>query len=156
YMICETSQVALDNMIIGCDDAPVVLWNAIDAYFAPGVIEEMFGAYCELLGRLADDAKAWSERCPVGLPRRMREARVRTNAVTLAENDGALLHTLARKHLREWSDRPALITEHITLTYGELFGAAARLGAQLRSKGEAPATLVAIVMEKGWEQILAA
>ena len=155
YMICETSQVCLDNMIIGVGDAPVILWNSVDAYFAPGVVEEMFGAYCELLGRLADHRDTWSERRPVGLPRGMREARARSNAMGEIE-EGALLHTLAREHLQAWSDRPAVITEQTTLTYGELFGAAAKLGAQLRGKGPTRETLVAIVMEKGWEQVLAA
>jgi amino acid adenylation domain-containing protein len=155
HMICETSQVALDNMIIGYGASPIVLWNSVDEYFAPGVVEDMFGAYCELLGRLADDRGAWSERRPVGLPRRMREVRARANAMSLVE-EGGLLHTLPRKHLRAWSDRPAVITAHRTLTYGELFGAAAKLGAELRSKGHGPDTLVAIVMEKGWQQILSA
>ncbi len=155
HMICETSQVSLDNMVIGVGDSPVVLWNSVDEFFAPGAVEDMFGAYCELLGRLADDRTAWSERRAVGLPRRMREARERANAMGTV-GDGELLHTLPRKHLREWSDRPALITEHRTITYAELFGAAAVLGAELRGKGQTRETLVAIVMEKGWEQILAA
>jgi amino acid adenylation domain-containing protein len=155
HLICETSQVCLDNMIIGAGDSPIVLWNSVDEYFAPGVVEDMFGAYCELLGRLADDPAAWSERRSVGLPLRMREARARANATGMVE-EAPLLHTLARRHLREWFDRPALITEQITLTYGELFGASAKLGIQLRGKGQMRETLVAIVMEKGWEQILSA
>jgi amino acid adenylation domain-containing protein len=155
YMICETSQVALDNMVIGAGDSPIVLWNSVDEYFAPRVVEQMFGAYCELLGRLADERAVWSERRPVGLPRRMRETRARANAMSTVE-DG-LLHTLPRKHLCDWSDRPAVITEHRTLTYAELFGAAAQLGAELRRKrGTARDSLVAIVMEKGWEQVLSA
>jgi amino acid adenylation domain-containing protein len=154
YMICETSQVSLDNMIIGDGDSPIVLWNSLDEYFAPGIVEDMFGAYCELLGRLADDPRAWSDRRPVHPPRRMREVRDRANAASVTE-EGGLLHTLGRKNLSEWSGRPAIIAEDVTITYGELFGAAAKLGNRLR-EGQVRGGLVAIVMEKGWEQILSA
>ncbi|HKE18418.1 MAG TPA: amino acid adenylation domain-containing protein [Kofleriaceae bacterium] len=155
HMVCETSQVCLDNMVIGVGDSPVVLWNSVDQYFAPGVVEDMFGAYCELLGRLADDRAAWSERRAVRLPRRMRAARERANA-TSASDEGALLHTLARAHLRERSDRPAIIAGGATITYGELFGAAAALGGELRRRRPARDSLVAIVMQKGWEQVVSA
>jgi amino acid adenylation domain-containing protein len=155
HMVCETSQVCLDNMIIGAGDAPIVLWSSVDEYFAPGVVEDMFGAYCELLGQLADDPAAWTARRVVGLPGRMREARDRANA-TAKLHGGGLLHTLARGQLRAWADRPAVITEATTLTYRELFGAAAKLGRELRRKGQGREALVAIIMDKGWEQILSA
>jgi hypothetical protein len=32
HMICETSQVSLDNMVIGSGDSPIVLWNSVDEY----------------------------------------------------------------------------------------------------------------------------
>ncbi|MDB5609467.1 MAG: non-ribosomal peptide synthetase [Bradyrhizobium sp.] len=148
HMICETSQVCLDNIITGLGDAPILLWNSVDEYFAPGVVEDMFCAYCDLLGRLADDAGAWTEEHPVKLPSRMRQAREHANATRMVVDKGSLVHTLARQHLRERPDRPALISEHMTLTYGELFGAAAKLGELLRSKGQERDVLVAIVIEK--------
>src|ERR1700737_3890964 len=52
--------------------------------------------------------------------------------------------------------RPAVISHNRTLSYGELLVLARAWGQKLRSLGVGPQTLVAIVMEKGWEQIVAA
>src|SRR5262249_14408599 len=42
-----------------------------------------------------------------------------------------------------------------TLTYEELYRAAHQVGRRLRQLGARPNTLVAVVMEKGWEQVVA-
>lgn len=51
--------------------------------------------------------------------------------------------------------RPAVISSRRTLSYAELAAASRSLGHRLRSLGVRPNTLVAVVMEKGWEQIVA-
>jgi pyochelin synthetase len=52
-------------------------------------------------------------------------------------------------------DRPAVITRTRTLSYGELLSLSRAWGRRLRDLGAKPNTLVAVVMEKGWEQIVA-
>lgn len=49
--------------------------------------------------------------------------------------------------------RPAVISSSRTLSYGELLSVSRNLGHRLKSLGVRPNTLVAIVMDKGWEQI---
>ena len=51
-------------------------------------------------------------------------------------------------------ERPAVISLSEGLSYGELLSASRVLGHRLRSLGVKPNTLVAIVMDKGWEQIV--
>lgn len=51
--------------------------------------------------------------------------------------------------------RPAVISSTRTLSYGDLVSDARSLGHRLRALGVRPNTLVAVVMEKGWEQIVA-
>jgi len=51
--------------------------------------------------------------------------------------------------------RAAVIASERTLTYGDLLSASRILGWRLRGLGVRPNTLVAIVMDKGWEQIAA-
>ena len=51
--------------------------------------------------------------------------------------------------------RPAVISSTRTLSYGDLVSDARFLGHRLRALGVRPNTLVAVVMEKGWEQIVA-
>ncbi|MFZ1916807.1 MAG: amino acid adenylation domain-containing protein [Terriglobales bacterium] len=51
-------------------------------------------------------------------------------------------------------ERPALISVSGGLSYGELLSASRMLGHQIRALGVKPNTLVAIVMDKGWEQVV--
>ena len=52
-------------------------------------------------------------------------------------------------------DRPAVISDAGTLTYGELLRRARACARKLRDLGARPNSLVAVAMEKGWEQIVA-
>lgn len=51
-------------------------------------------------------------------------------------------------------ERPAVISVSGGLSYGELLSASRMLGHRLRALGVKPNTLVAIVMDKGWEQVV--
>src|SRR5206468_3941855 len=50
---------------------------------------------------------------------------------------------------------PAVITAERVLTYAELDRLACRIGRRLRQSGAQPNRLVAVVMDKGWEQVAA-
>ncbi len=66
-----------------------------------------------------------------------------------------LLHTLFMTQVEAHADAPAVIAPHRTLTYRELEQQATQVGHWLQHGGAVPNTLVAVVMEKGWEQIVA-
>src|SRR5208282_3127758 len=51
-------------------------------------------------------------------------------------------------------ERPAVISVSGGLSYGELLSASRVLGHRLQELGVKPNTLVAIVMDKGWEQVI--
>ena len=114
----------------------------------------MLGAYDALLRRLADDPAAWEEERRSLVPAEQLENRRAVNA-TEAPVTPALLHTLFAAKAVERGDRPAVVTERRTLTYGELARLTARLARILRQEGARPNRLVAVVLEKGWEQIAA-
>lgn len=50
-------------------------------------------------------------------------------------------------------ERPAVVSVTGTLSYGELLRCSRALGHRLRELGVKPNTLVAVVMDKGWEQV---
>src|SRR5262249_28059200 len=52
-------------------------------------------------------------------------------------------------------DQPAVISSHRVLSYEELSLRSNRVGHTLKALGARPNTLVAVVMEKGWEQVVA-
>src|SRR6185436_7675407 len=67
-----------------------------------------------------------------------------------------LLHRPFLERAAAAPERPAVISRRRTLTYGELDRLSERVARWLREAGARPGRLVAITMEKGWEQVVAA
>ena len=61
--------------------------------------------------------------------------------------------TLSKSHFD--TTKLAVVSSHRTLTYLELYRLANQVAYRLRQLGAKPNTLVAVVMEKGWEQVVA-
>lgn len=66
-----------------------------------------------------------------------------------------LLHELVTSKLGEHADREAVITSNKRMTYGELDQRSTLLANQLIEDGLTANQLVAVVMKKGWEQVVA-
>lgn len=66
-----------------------------------------------------------------------------------------LIQDLFLEQATRTPERPAVISSTRTLSYADLLFLARALGHRLRGLGVRPNTLVAIAMEKGWEQIAA-
>ncbi|MGB7332960.1 MAG: AMP-binding protein, partial [Terriglobales bacterium] len=75
--------------------------------------------------------------------------------MTNSDNPDCLIQDLFLEQARRTPEWPALISSARTLSYKDLLFHARALGSRLRALGVRPNTLVAIVMEKGWEQIVA-
>ena len=154
YAISQTPQVWLDHQISEQDGALVFNWDVIEELFPPGLIEDMFASYCNWLQQLANTDSAWEETHPQLLPPRQLASIVAVNDTDAPLNQKTL-HSLFQKQVAVRSQCPAVITPEQTLTYEELHQLANNLGHQLRQLGATPNTLVAVIMEKGWEQIVA-
>ena len=147
FALTQTPQVLLDQMAAVSGGALIVWWDAVAELFPGGMLDEMFDSFRDLVLRLAEQETAWSATTsPVLLPRKQ----IVNDICTESEE---LLHTLFLKQLGARGDEPAVITPSRTLGYGELHRRASRIAQLLRESGVAPNSLVAIVMEKGWEQI---
>lgn len=66
-----------------------------------------------------------------------------------------LVQDLFFEQARRVPERPAVISPSRRLSYGELASLSRTWSRALRQRGTRPNTLVAVVMEKGWEQIVA-
>nr|WP_272919842.1 amino acid adenylation domain-containing protein [Streptomyces sp. SID5468] len=66
-----------------------------------------------------------------------------------------MLHRDFIAHAAAHPEAVAVICEARSLTYGELDAESARTARHLADHGAGPETLVAVVMEKGWEQVVA-
>jgi amino acid adenylation domain-containing protein len=154
YGISQTPQVWLDHQVFEQRGALTFNWDAVEAMFPSGLLDDMFASYEALLRRLATDAASWHEAERRLVPPAQLAVRAAANA-TDAPVPEVLLHALFEARAAERPDAPAVITSGRTLTYGELLRRSSALAHELRSRGASRERLVAVVMEKGWEQVVA-
>ncbi|MBD1924286.1 amino acid adenylation domain-containing protein [Microcoleus sp. FACHB-831] len=159
YGITQTPQVFLDHQVAEEAGALVFNWDAVEAIFPAGMLDDMFAAYCNFLESLAEKEENWQEIHPQLIPHRQLQQLAAINATdaSLWADTGVppLLHTLFTAQVDLQAEKAAVITTERTLTYAELYRLANQLGHKLRDLGAKPNQLVAVVMEKGWEQVVA-
>jgi amino acid adenylation domain-containing protein len=156
YAISQTPQVWIDHQVTEQHGRLGYNWDVVEGLFPAGLIEAMFQSYWELLERLAKEEGAeetWRSPLVDLLPARQRAERIAVNDTEQAFGPAAreLLHTL----MAPASDTIAIVAPDRTLTYCEVHARARLLGRRLRAAGARPNTLVAVVMDKGWEQAIA-
>ncbi|NEQ98924.1 MAG: amino acid adenylation domain-containing protein [Cyanothece sp. SIO2G6] len=181
YSLSQTSQVYLDHQVSEIAGALHFNWDAIDDLFHEGLLDDMFGTYTRLLHQLAEpQALLWenprpSQLLPDRLPRHQRqcievlnatavsllkhsdEETDRTSSLSLAPNAPSnLLHGLFFNRAIQQPSAPAIITSNSTLTYQEVSDRALTVAQRLLAQDIQVGDRVAIVMEKGWEQIVGA
>ena len=154
YTISQTPQVWLDNQVFEQDRALVCNWDAVEELFPEGLLDDMFDAYCRLLHRLAHEEDAWQKTALQLIPAAQLETRAAVNA-TEAPVSSEMLHTLFGAQVPQRLKQAAVVSSSRTLSYEELCNRSNQVGRLLREKGAQANRLVAVVMEKGWEQIVA-
>lgn len=154
YIIGQTPQVWIDAQFTETAEGLSFSWDVVEELFPQGTIADMFDAYCRLLQRLATEEEAWQETTQQLLPSAQLQQRAAANGLEAPIPD-ALLHELFAQQVPKRSQQAAVITSTHTLTYEALFRHSNQVGHRLRRLGVRPNQLVAVVMEKGWEQIVA-
>lgn len=154
YMLSQTPQVWLDFQLYEIGGSLLLAWDAVDDLFPGKMLDDMFGSYCALAELLAFEASAWNQTGLGLVPGYQIQTRSRVNH-TEAPVSGELLHTLFEKKAAEQQDHPAVISGEAVMNYGTLDRYAGSLGAELVDRGARPNTLIAIVMEKGVEMVVA-
>ncbi|HZX28247.1 MAG TPA: amino acid adenylation domain-containing protein, partial [Telluria sp.] len=152
--ISQTPQVWLDYQIFEFNGNLVFNWDAVDAMFEPGVLDAMFEANRALISALAEGETPWEQDALVRLPAPQDQRRVEANA-TAAALPAACLHEGFVAQALEHPERVAVICGGREIRYGELLARACALADELRERGAEPGQLVAVVMDKGWEQVVA-
>ncbi|MEG4815829.1 amino acid adenylation domain-containing protein [Microcoleus sp. K5-D4] len=146
HIIGQTPQVWIDAQFTETADGLSFSWDAVEELFPPRMIDDMFEAYCRLLQRLANEEETWQKT--------VQFQQAFTNSIEAPIPD-VLLHELFAEKAASRSHEPAIITRDRTLTYEELYLRSNQVAHRLRKLGARPNQLVAVVVEKGWEQIVA-
>jgi amino acid adenylation domain-containing protein/non-ribosomal peptide synthase protein (TIGR01720 family) len=149
--LSQTPQVYLDNQVVARGGDLVISWDAVEAMFPEGVLDDMFAAYVELVEAAAER----EEPAPVSLPREQAAVRAVVND-TAGPLPDELLHGAFDRRAVADPCAPAVISAERTLTFGELDRRAHQVARRLRELGAPrPDTLVAVLMHKGWQQVVA-
>ncbi|MDB4947620.1 MAG: blmIV, partial [Gemmatimonadetes bacterium] len=154
YSITQTPQVWLDHQVGERDGGLIFNWDAVEELFSPGVLDAMWESYRELLGRLAASEEAWQDGVGARLPAAQLARRARVNA-TEAPVPAGLVHAGFEAQARRHGERLAVVAGERRMSYAELERRSRALGLELRARGARPNRLVAVVMDKGWEQVVA-
>ncbi|MFI8520133.1 amino acid adenylation domain-containing protein [Streptomyces sp. NPDC085481] len=154
FGITQTPQVFIDCQAMDDAEGLQVNWDVRDGVFPDGLVDDMFDAFDTLIRGLADSDGLWDTADVVALPAWQAEERRRANDTSTDLPDGLLHHRVLDQAVRT-PDRPAVIGPSSVLSYRELATRATTVAERLRDAGCAPGERVAIVMDKGPEQVVA-
>jgi amino acid adenylation domain-containing protein len=155
FGITQTPQVLLDHQVWEDADGLSFNWDHVEELFPPGLVDDLFGAYCRVLEGLAIDDRLWESG-----PADLRPVRQRALVAGVNETAGpvpaGLLHGGLLERAVECPEKVAVVAADGALTYGELRLRAAAVARRLLALGVRPGEPVAVSMGKGREQIVAA
>ncbi|GGJ42832.1 non-ribosomal peptide synthetase [Deinococcus roseus] len=156
YFGClETPQVLLDHQFWELQDGRLwVMWDVVEKAFPEGLLDDMWEAYLGLLTRLAENPEFWQHSSFDLLPESQRQQRTQLNQTRRPTPRGLLQDQLAQGAQR-FPERLAVVTSQKTLTYAGLHRQSNQLGHALLQAGVRPGDRVAVLLPKGWEQVVA-
>ncbi|MBF0622398.1 MAG: amino acid adenylation domain-containing protein [Magnetococcales bacterium] len=155
YTVTQTPQVWLDHQVIEEHGALVLSWDVVQGLFPDNMVETMFDAYSTLINQLADDSTYWNRS---GFFDLLLADQLQQRAMvndTKAPVSDAFLHQLFLDQAEKTPDALAVIAPDRSLSYADLKDQASRAAHWLQSHHLKPNELVGVVMEKGWQQVVA-
>ncbi|MFG1372205.1 amino acid adenylation domain-containing protein [Xanthobacter oligotrophicus] len=150
--VSQTPQVWLDHQVMEWNGALVLNWDAVEAIFPPGLLDDFAQAHGDLVERLATSDSAWSEGQGSLAPAAQIARRAAVNR-THENFPPRRLEDAFRAHAAAHPEAVAVLTSRRAVSYGELSRRAAEIAGLLRVRGNGPGSLVAVVMRKDWEQV---
>ncbi|MBB1485775.1 non-ribosomal peptide synthetase [Oceanospirillum sediminis] len=155
YGITQTPQVWLDCQATERREALHIDWDIRTDVFQPGVIEQAFAAFRQLLTILANDSQHWLSTRPVRLPDSTTSLRHQQNNAKNAPLPKGYLHQGFCDHALNQPDSVALICGQHQWSYRQLAVWSLSVADQLKSAGCQPGQPVAVFLDKSPAQIAA-
>ncbi len=123
--------------------------------FTEAAATELARHFAVLAERVQADPDRAIATLPMVTPDEQRRIETEWNPLPAPFANLQLLHEAVAAQAERTPQAPALLTRDRAFSYGEVQRLANRIGCYLRGKGVRPNTLVAVMMEKGWEQAVA-
>ena len=155
YSVTQTSQLWIDfNVEERFDEGLAHYWDYLEGLFPGDVLSDMFNACHTLIQQLVDNELLWDSSELVSIPNYMKKNRDNLNSTSKKLNN-CMLHELFIEQVEKNKNSIAIETKYRIFTYEELNYLSDCVCQVLRSHEVKPNQLVGIIMEKGWEQIVA-
>lgn len=155
YGISQTPQIWLDHQVMERDGELVFNWDVVEELFPENMIQDMFSIYCNFLQKLIADESILNECSPCQIPDWQIMQRDQVNATSGLFAEDTKLHTKFLQFAESIPDKIAIVTSSKSLTYGELLQRATALAHEIRRLAPSDSQLIAVTMDKGWEQVVA-
>ncbi|MCW8198695.1 amino acid adenylation domain-containing protein [Verminephrobacter aporrectodeae subsp. tuberculatae] len=145
FSCLETSQVMLDHQFWETSDGRLFcVWDLLEAFFLPGVVDAMWDAYARLIEQLGVRDELWTTNTLALLPE--EQAARRPRAVVDPEGAGVLrLEDYLARAVR--TAPTALVGSRVgpPLTFADLDRSSAAIAKRLRRAGARPGDLVPVM-----------
>ncbi len=157
YQITQTPQVFLDHIVLEQDGHLLINWDYVENLFPSKMITDIQQTFMELLQNLALSDDMWQKPCLISLSSDKQERRSSFNQTQwespVKEN---LLHLLIIEKAQQTPDAWAIFSSQENLTYKQLMDRVYSLAYYLQQQQQVQSNqLIAILMKKGWEQVVA-
>lgn len=155
FGISQTPQVWLDYKAYEVNGDLIVEWDYVSELFAPGFIASMHASYCDLLTLLSTEDQLWQKHAYSPLLSKQQQAYWDAYNQTEWSVSDKMMPSLIHQNMDLFLKNPAVISQEGALTYEILDQRSNQIGHYLFSQGVKSDQLVAVMMEKGWEQVIA-
>ncbi len=153
YVITQHPQVWLDHTIFQDKDGVVLAWHVVEELFPADILDAMWESYQSILKSLTEENDAWFKPYSSLTPASQIQVIEETN-MTEQNIHSKLLHKDFFSNISQWSDNACVITSSKSFTYRTIAGWASRLSGEIIMNDCKPSELIAIIMDKGWEQVV--
>ncbi|SEH77093.1 amino acid adenylation domain-containing protein [Halobacillus karajensis] len=151
FGVSQTPQVTLDVQIRESEDTLYYKWDYLTGVIRPDVIEVMFGTFCELLEKFADDSDIWSETWLDLRPPSQKILREKVNSTEEPIPNYHLRDLLLERIEENWND-PAVIDITGEYKWGEIGHAAVQVKTMIKQVCNSSDRFVGILLPKGVAQ----
>ena len=150
YQQTQTPQISLDHQVYEADNGLQINWDYDGRVHQGEQIAEMLRCFHCVLENVALNRPQF-----VVLPPELMQLREKMNDTDCEfdELENGLLHQPVMNAAKAFPDNIAVIAQTVTLTYRSLLFVANAIAVKLQDIGIGPGHSVAVVLEKGWEQV---
>lgn len=154
YSLSQTSQVWLDIQVFDVGKGLGCNWDSVEGLFPDGLLDDMFTAVWQLLDKLCSGDTYWYEQNVLEVDSTTRQLIDKTNEDRLPISPD-LLHAPLWEQIGTQGEKVAVRSSDKQLSYQSLGELSQRLASNLIKGGAESNKLIAVVMDKGWEQVVA-